>query len=252
MSNQKREDMMNKLKKLFALAKSDNQHEAELAAQKASQIMEEYQIGLTELDMHEEGEILEEFYEVTGTYNRQWIYQLARACSILFNGMCIVGNPRPGQYMCFRFVGSKADLMAMKMTFEHLFKSWHSIVEIDLVSAKKHSLKTLGYTFKPKDTMEFKQGHGNGFASAINTRVRRIVEERKQKVETVSVTGRNLVLLKDAAIQKWGKDHGIKCFMSRPSSSGSNGGLSAGLSAGNNIALNAIGGGESVKRIAKH
>jgi len=231
--------ILDRLRKLFALSKSSNQHEAELAMQKASEIMQAYQISLTEVDLAAEGNIGKSGdYVVHGSGGaRHWVYVLARSAARLYDGECL--NDAGQGEMRVVFVGTPVDIEAMKMTFEHLWKSWHSIVESDLAADKQRVELTQGYRFQPRDTMRYKHGHGVGYAQALSERIAMIVKERRAEVQASSATGRALVVVKSAALADWMKRH-TSCYKVSGTSSGSNAGRDAGRAAGNSVPLGGI------------
>lgn len=229
-----RKRLIEKLKKLFALGKSDNQHEAELAMKKASDLMEEYQISASEIDLQEAGRITREDICVSKGYGvRHWVFALARASARLFDGDCAYS----GNQTHVHFIGTATDIEAMKMTFEHLYKSWESIVDSDLMKAKLECEKYSRFT--PADTMKFKHGHGVGYADALDTRIYLLVQQRKKNVKAVSVTGNNLVVVKNAAIENYKSTRGyVKHHTS--ARSGSDEGREMGRMAGNAVPLGGI------------
>lgn len=239
-----REKMLEKLKKLFALGKSENQHEAELAMQKASEIMEQYQINASEVDLQEAGHISrEDFVGGDGSGVKHWVYVIARASARLYDGNCAYTRGVKGG---LHFIGTKTDIEAMKMTFRHLYDSWKSIVESDLRARKdawRVEWKLAGCppqcVWGPGETMTYKQGHGVGYSEAIMTRVAVIALQRHKNVQAKSVTGNSLVLVKDHAIKSYMKASGYSSSTSQ-ASRGDESGRNAGQAAGNSIPLNGL------------
>lgn len=245
-----REKMLDKLKKLFALGKSPNQHEAEAALRKASEIMQQYQIDHAEVDMREMGSIGrgEDVVVEKAGAARHWVYVLANASAKMFDGAAIHAPTK--EEMRIQFVGTKSDIMAMRMLFNHLWESWLSIVEADLRNEKERVKEiTIGdFYWSPASTMKYKHGHGVGFAQAIDARVSEIVMARRAEVSK-TVTGRDLVVVKGQQLQTWMDKHTTKG--SHRSSGGSNAGRNAGYAAGERIPLGgAVGhGGTGLKQI---
>lgn len=237
-----RKKILERLKKLYALGQSPNQHEAELAMAKASQIMQEYQIGATEIDMADAGHILREDMVVAkGDGVRYFVYQMARAAATMFDGQCAYASSKTS----ITFIGTPTDIEAMKMTFIHLYKSWESICEHDLRNAKENSI----IKFEPRDTMRYKHGHGVGFAKAVDRRADDLQAQRQQDVSNASATGRSLIVVKNTAVADYMKQAGYKSA-ARKSSAGDFGGRMAGSRAGEAIPLGGgIGGNEQRKQI---
>jgi len=240
-----REETLAKIKKLLALATSPNEHEAKLAAQRASELMEKYQIEEAEVLLKEtkNDPIVEELYTVPDQKMKlNWIMSLGHGCAILFDGTVLVNKGLWGTR--FTFVGHKSDIEPMKMLFEHLYRSWFSIVEADLQEAKdENELSDYPRTWTPSLTMKFKAGHGLAFAAAICSRCADLAIQRKRNVEASSNTGTALIRVKDFALQEWKERRGIR--MAKVNHSAGNYlGRQAGHRAGSNIPLGgAIGGG---------
>lgn len=245
-----RDKMLEKLRKLFALGNSPNQHEAELAMAKANELMREHQISADQIDMHEAGNISgsDIFIVANAGGARHWVWVLADAAAKLFDGRALHAGTT-GE-MRIRFVGTKTDMQAMKMMFDHLWKSWLSIVEADLRNEKDRVRQlTIGDMYwPPATTMKYKHGHGVGFADVVNKRVQELVEERRASVEK-SATGRDLIVVKGQALANWMKDNSRQG--GNASSTGSGAGMAAGARAGQAIPLGGgIGGHAQARQIA--
>ena len=231
-----REKIIDRITKLLALSQSDNQHEAELAAKRASELMEKHQISESAILIDETGveHIKEERYEVMGQKMRLlWIEILAGGCAKMFDGAILVGSGLHGTR--FRWVGHQSDIEAMKALFEHLYQSWFSIVKNDLEESK-FDAQFAGTKWQPRDTMKFKQGHGTAYASAIYFRCVELARMRNSNVADSGSSGTALVLCKDQALteysekNKWGKSKS-------KISAGSYAGRAKGAVAGRNAAL---------------
>lgn len=190
-----KEKILERIKKLFALGQSSNQHEAELAMAKASQLMQEHQISMTDVDLSEDGEITTDDVSLEdGRIAAKWLTGLAMAVATLYDGEAARmtgGIYRHGVTM--RFYGTPTDIEAMKMTFTYLYGSWKSIVKHDLEQAKQNGAVPEGMT-KP-----WKNSHGAGFSRALYHRARALAAERQANVK--SATGRDLVVVKGQAVK---------------------------------------------------
>ena len=231
--NQSQEKIAEKIAKLLRLAESPNQHEAELAAQRASELMEKYQIAMADVlvdELQADG-IVEERVHVDG-HKRRWIYTLAHASAKLFDGSILCLSGRRGTTIIF--VGTASDISAMKEVFNHLHKSWVGIMETDLIRSKAES-EERGWRFTSRDTIRFKQGHGVAYSRALYSRAVDLARLRNAEVAAASSTGTSLVVLKDQALT----EHMAKYGEGKPnrSSWGSALGQECGDRAGNSIAL---------------
>lgn len=197
------EKILDKLRKLKALAdRSDNQHEAELALTRLNEIARQHGLSMTDVEFSEFGDVREELYVVEGQKMKlKWIELLALGCAEMFDGMLIINGRLHGT--SFSFVGFEEDIGAMKYLFEYLYRSWYSIVEVDLDKAKRDFYRT----FEPRDTMNFKAGHGLAYSIVIRKRVKELVDSRKIDISKFSSNGNALVIYKGAQVDDYLKDH---------------------------------------------
>jgi len=227
--------MIERVRKLLALSQSTNQHEAELAAERASKLMEEYQIQFADLELNQirtgAEPIVEEHFQVDGLKMKlHWVGQVGYACALLYDGTILVHSGLWGT--SFTFVGFKSDIPMMKTLFTHLYHAWGGIVEHDLQQAKNQSY----HTWAPRDTMKYKHGHGQGYAQALVRRCWEIAQQRKVKLEATSNSCTALVLVRDQAIVEWKKKKGCKPAKLNQTK-GASDGFSAGYRSGQNVAL---------------
>lgn len=221
--------IVDKIRKLLALSKSDNEHEAKLAMQRANELMAKYQIASVDILLEDTkvNKVTGERYTVEGQRMKLiWIICLAQASAKLFDGDVIKDGTLHGT--SFTFVGTPDDLPLMKAMFEHLYQAWFGIVDVDLSKAKM-----LG-RFTPADTMKFKAGHGIAYAMALLNRVGQLLAERKRALAEVQ-NGMALVVSKQNNLNDYvsGNSRTRKQKMSR----GSQLGNSYGHSAGNSVPL---------------
>ena len=150
----RKEKIIEKLKKLFALGQSPNQHEAEAAMAKANEIMTEYQISATDIDLSEDGPVMREEYELDGFGGSSWVQVLADGAAKIYDAKCYRAAGRR-RNMILRFYGTPADILAAKMTFNHLFASWESIVKLAMRNNQGMS---------SAEARSFRRAHGTGYA----------------------------------------------------------------------------------------
>ncbi|KKN34836.1 hypothetical protein LCGC14_0789770 [marine sediment metagenome] len=224
--------IVDRIRKLLALGQSSNQHEAELAIQRANDLLEKHQLSMTDIEIKavaDEGGV-QERYTVGGLKMKLiWVYDLARGCAMLFDGECVPDRRLWGTK--FTFVGTRPDVAMAIALFEHLYSSWAGIVKADLKEAKFQSDRR----FEPRDTMGFKQGHGVEYAQTIAARCRKLANQRKIKLEANSSTGTALVVTsKKAIVASIFTDMGIRYKTKLDTQSkGNSDGRSYGRAAGN-------------------
>ena len=189
-----REKIIERIEKLLRLSESTNQHEAELAAQRASELMTKHQISMTVLDVQNvmNDNVKQTLYSEK-TIQRRWVPTLAQACAILFDGRVVVRSSTQ-----IWFVGYDTDTQAAQMLFKHLYEAWFGIVNQDHVRAKREATM-YGNKFRGAS---YKNSHGVAYTQSIYWRVKALVEERKAQVKSTS-TGTSLIVVKDGALTEY-------------------------------------------------
>ena len=226
-----RETIINKIRKLLALSQSNNQHEAEMAAAKASALMEEYQIELSEMKVIDSDIQKDIFY----TRRAKWCFMLAAGCAELFDSRALYSANDATMVV---FVGTRTNLDAAKMMYEYLMISWDRISDFDFSIAKFNGLSTHGKAFKA--------AHGLGFAKSIRYRANQLADERKGKVSAHSSNGTALIVMNDQKLNEYMAGFGPG--KTRKYTTKSNVGYTAGVNAGKNIHLgNVVEGGSTVQ-----
>ena len=220
--------LIERIKKLLALSTSSNEHEAQMAAKKASDLMKEHQINMSQVDVDDQAtRSMSETVNSIQVINRRWVPYLAGACARLFDGD-LIRYPSLGY---FSFVGFEEDTAIATELFHHLYKSWFSIVERD-ARQEKHRCLVEGEKYSGAS---FKNSHGLGYANSINIRVDRLIRERQAEVQASSGAGTALIICKKDALvefksgRKFKKGKNYKITHQR--------GLAAGQAAGQQAAL---------------
>jgi hypothetical protein len=242
-----RQKILDKIRKLLALATSSNQHEAEAAMAKASELMQEHQIDEAEasLKQAEQEEVLKEYWQVPNLKMKYiWVVILAQAAGKLYDVEVL--NPRSLHGTQILWIGYKGDIEAAKITLEHLFHSWANFVENDLTAEKKRA-RDWGYPWPPRATMKFKLGHGQGYAAALRARAYKLAADRKANVSASGATGTALVVVKNQLIEKvYDKARGGPTSRQQ---TGMASGYDAGRHRGQNVALGGGIRGASIKAL---
>jgi hypothetical protein len=211
------EKIVEKIRKLLALSKSDNPHEAAIALQKATQLMEEYQI--KNIDLIPEQDVTHSDLEQVTGQHFIWANTLALACANMFD--CTTINYT--QLKSFRFIGNDQNILCANQLFWHLFRAWKSMCNTDYIRDK------------PSDRKLYRKSHGLGFASMIYKRVQELTEKRHDNI--VKSTGTDLVVVSDFKLDQYMEDN----FQLRKSKSRtlttSGSGYMQGVAAGNKVQL---------------
>ena len=242
-----------KIRKLLALSKSSNRHEAELAAQRASELMAKYQIEASAMEVSEvqsgHDAITREDFTVPGLKMKyQWVVILGYGVAKLFDGTILTSRRLWGT--SFVFIGFKSEIPLMKELFLHLYRSWEGFVEADLDRAKADRLDSIygAMGWEPRDTMKFKHGHGQGYADAIFYRCVELAKERAAHLQASGNSCTALVVVRTGALSTYLKAQHIGKGRALRETAGSNDGRAAGHRAGSRVALGgAIGSGASAQ-----
>lgn len=245
-TTESKSEMIEKIRKLLALSQSSNQHEAELAAKRASELMAKYQVSSASVEASSiksgKERVGDVYFQVPDLRMRyQWVVTLGQAAAKLFDGTILVRPELHGT--SFTFVGFESEIPLMREMFLHLYRAWQGFVDTDLTMAKvQFEQERLSFqTWAPKDTMKFKHGHGQGYASAIYCRVAAIVESRKEELRRADTASNTntctaLVIARDVEVEKFLKARGCKNIKMKQSA-GSISGAQAGHRAGHSVPL---------------
>ena len=240
-----RESLVEKVRKLLALSTSSNEHEADLAAQHASDLMKKHQITETEAALSDakDGNVITEYYDVPNLRVKYlWVVRLASSVASLFDAKALHVSGNYGVKIIW--VGYRDDIDMSIIAFEHLFRSWKVAYGRDLAK-EKVEWNDIGASMQPGDTMKFKRGHGQGYAQSLGTRIDKIVASRRVDVTQSSKTGCELVVVKEQAVA-----HHYSLIRTGSGSRetwGDTRGRSAGARAGNSVMIGGSLGGASKK-----
>ncbi len=117
-----------KIRKLLALAKSSNIHEAELAAEHASKLMEKWRVSAASVeeidDIRTGRDGIESVHFVVPNCKMKlkWVETLGVACARLFDGTILVNGRLHGT--SWNWVGFKSEIPLMQDLFNHLWSCY--------------------------------------------------------------------------------------------------------------------------------
>ena len=228
--------VIKRIKKLFALSSSPNQHEAEAALTRANDLMEKHQLEFTDLALIELKHGVDSLDCTLGEVDRKdsWYVGLANTIAEFYDGRALVYTHYTSGIK-IQFAGHGQDLVAMKFTFLQLVMAWRSIHANDSKILKRKWTQ-LGDHWTSRVDRDFKVGHGLAFALAIQERCEVLKRKRKETVMAGSTRGTELVVAKEANIAAWLVSKGIRTKTLR-GSIGSSIGRKLGKEAGANIPL---------------
>lgn len=228
-----KEKIAEKIRKLLALSKSSNQHEAEAAMAKANELMQEYQITYSTVimqDLHKEGVIEGSTVRVSETW-RSFVVKIARASAMLFDCEAIKTHEQSE----FFFVGAKEDIVNATILFDHLFAAWKSVLTVDTGKWKEEWVRWEDSQPRQYEVKKYQISHGQGFAGAVLGRASALVRDRKAAVKASGAKGTALVVLKDQLVKHY---MDTKTVDSKSRYKRQAGGYSDGVRAGNNVVIN--------------
>jgi len=199
MSEEKQDKLIDRVRKLLALSKSPNEHEAALAMEKAQYLLKEYNITLTELEVKT---FVERKVEVKGKLAK-WQAHLASAVATGFDAKVYLIGTR---YIVF--VGTKVDAEVAQYAFVYLLATVKALVSEYVKEIRKpkgvHAvLAAMGVEFDKKPVKNA-TSYAYGVVLALETK---ISEFARKKSETVAPIGSmDLITIKDRELQAfWDK-----------------------------------------------
>lgn len=209
---------VDKIRKLLALSKSSNPHEAEMALKKATELMQEHQI--THAHLVPDPEVTHTDLMDLTAQHYVWARKLAQAVAKVFDCKVLW---YPGD-RTVQFIGEPGNLEATQAMFWHLFKAWKTMCNSDYKRDK------------PIDRKNYRKSHGLGFAEVLYDKATALTESRKSHIK--NVTGKDLVVVHNQKVDSYME----ATFKTRPcktrSLTISSSGYSQGKEAGKKINLN--------------
>lgn len=207
MSNDKKKKMIEKVKKLLSLSDSPNEHEAILAARRAKDILDKYNLTMTEIDTPE---INENVYDTGSIQIKNWLAFLANGVAKNFNsqiymvkGIRKTNWNRNGKNAKLVFVGSELDLEIVNYVFGYLKKTVETMTDNYLKSLPNR-------TNINKKTL--KNSYVLGLVSEINKKITEFAkkDDVSDEMSASGKTGKELIIIKKDAIGEFLKDKNLK------------------------------------------
>lgn len=133
-----KDEVIDKVRKLFQLAKSSNENEAALAATKARELLSKHNLAMSDLSVEEirsSVEVAEAFVDA-GKVLRNWIKGLIVHVSRAFECQHLVRR-RPGASPLLSFIGTRADCEVAAYTFRFLVEELKRLADRALPDLKR-------------------------------------------------------------------------------------------------------------------
>lgn len=202
-SDDKRKELFKKVKKLLKLAESANEHEAALAASRAADILEKYNLDMAGMDM-EHDEIGENGVKLKSTKPAGWMESLLFTVAATYFCSTIVHGK--GQYT---IVGSKADIEVARYTFDYLYGMVDRLADA-YMEEKAEDWSEGRWNQDGETKKKVRYAYSRGVVNTVRSKLFEIQENRKDDRSDKGQKCRDLVVVKDGEIRKyvdckWGK-----------------------------------------------
>ncbi len=196
MTEDKKHEIAVKVEALLRLATSSNPHEAGLAAEKAREILEKYNITLTDIEI-ETAEMMEETIKVAHrgrvdvNYTKVplWIRRLLAVVGTYFHV-----KPLNGQHGNLHILGAKQDVDVAVYVFSYLVREIERITDAYI---KEYSGSSLS------QQKSLRASYTEGAVAGVSEVIK---HEEASKEVARSASGTELVVLKHAALDKFVKE----------------------------------------------
>jgi len=176
--------IIEKIKKLLALANSSNEHEAALAASHAQRLLSEHNLAMADIEATHKPDSADKVETTVSRTLSKWLRHLSAGVSSAFDCQA-VHHPATGK---MTFIGVGADAQIAAYTFAYLDRTVRKLCS----SYMKHQVSP---TLANRHRELMRQSYYLGAVSTINTRL------REQKVRT-PVNTSALVLVKEGLIRQ--------------------------------------------------
>ncbi len=176
--------IIEKIKKLLALANSSNEHEAALAASHAQRLLSEHNLAMADIDAAHKPDKADTVEMKLSKTLPKWLRHLTAGVSAAFDCQA-VHHPATGK---MSFIGIGADVQIALYTFAYLDRT---VRQLCTTYMKHHVSPSLANRHRELH----RQSYYLGAVSTINSRL------RAQKVQTPITTGA-LVLVKEGLIRQ--------------------------------------------------
>lgn len=178
--NKGRKEALEKVRKLLALSKSNNENEAAIAAQKAKSILLKYDLSMTDIEITEE-KVIDHIIETNSKVFHEWKAVLSQDvakymyCDSYYSRHRIDG-------VTITFIGTKVDTTVAEYTFRYLVR------EIESLSEKKR--QELPKFYKSGHVRRYLNSYRVGLVMGLSNLLK-----RQEKTETKTSSERDLMII---------------------------------------------------------
>lgn len=158
---QQNEKILEKLKKLLALAKSDNPHEAAVALQRAQKLMQAYHITQEDIALSDIDESLSDYWATGSIHPPRYMLGLLSVIQTAFGVKSIL---HPGVKPRIGFYGNKERVSLASYTWEVLARQ--------LTAARKHYIRQQNKRIKNTTKTSRGDQFAEGWVLAVHSEIR--------------------------------------------------------------------------------
>lgn len=185
MTQQEKDRIIDKVKKLLALSRSSNEHEAGLALENANKLLMKHNLEMADIDEVSLNDIIEENDLISGKRIMSWKINLLDAVMRLNGCQILMHNVRNGNKR-ISAIGKKHNIEVSVSMYEYLIKTMD------------RNLKE-----KQKDDIIDPFSYRMGFCSAISRKVNDIIREREQNKNDFNNACTALIVLDKALVNQF-------------------------------------------------
>lgn len=232
--------IIEKVRKLLALSESPNEHEAALAAARARDLLDKYDMALSEIDIAQD-EILQHQVQTGTRRPYAWMGSLAVMVGYAFS--CRVF--RSGGVMVF--CGTETDTQVADYIYIYLIRTVRGMYD-----GHKRKLQATGEwaVWQTRGPRIYLNSYATGLVRTIEDKLKKFVESQERRERYKTHTGKDLMVLKDGAVQAYFNKIRLRKGYNRPRFSGE--GYARGLKDGESISINrGVNQGNGVRAIKK-
>ncbi|MBF0565960.1 MAG: DUF2786 domain-containing protein [Nitrospirae bacterium] len=226
MMNTQHNAVIEKVRKLLALSESSNEHEAALAAEKARELLESYDLSLSDVESVPDA-VMDKFYDLSRRSVPRWLYVLIDAVSEHFNCKAIYyrmdyENPT----VRVRFIGTETDIEITEYVFTYLRRT------VDDMTARQS-------TPEGHQGRRFKNSFRYGVAEGITLKLEQMrAAHERHMPENLKARAGELVVVKTAAVDDFIKNNLPPLRTTKSSFSISSTAYNLGVEKGRQVSIN--------------
>lgn len=177
-----KEKIVDKIKKLLALSKSSNEHEASLAMENANKLLMKHNLEMSDIEEIDMNDIIESEV-MSGGRMMSWKLNILSSVMELNNCQILLYSQRGGK-KTVKAIGKKTSIEVSVSMYDYLIKTMDRIIKNTIYDIDVFSFRI-------------------GFAYAITQKIKEIITERSKADDAFDQACTALVVVEKALIQKF-------------------------------------------------